>query len=256
MTKVAVITGASSGLGQEFFHQLKDRENIEEFWVIARRKERLEALAEETDKPVVVLPLDLTCAEDILKLKVKLAETKPQIFLLVNAAGMGRLGNISETSLEDTDRMIQLNCQALADVTQLCLPYMEKGSQILEIASIAAFQPIPHLGIYAAAKSFVESYAKCLHHELLFSGIHVTCVCPYWIRDTEFIPIARQETRKYFRHPFLSSQKKSVVRLSLWASRCNLWVVTPGIICSLQRILAKFVPSCLTTPFLEGISRI
>ena len=135
-------------------------------------------------------------------------------------------------------------------MTNLCLPYLAKGSRILEICSTASFQPLPGLGVYAATKAFLYSYTKALHHELLFRGVHVTAVCPYWVKDTEFIPVARAGKTKQYRHFPLASRSPSVVRLSLAASAANLWVVTPGLVCSVHRIAAKCIPHALMVPLL------
>lgn len=254
--RIAVITGASAGLGQAFFHKLKTRDDLDGFWLIARRQNILEDLARTTDKPVKVLPLDLTDEKAIDTLQQTLAEEKPDIRLLINSAGLGRIGRIDELSRKESEAMVDLNCRAIVAMTNACLPYMTKGSGILNISSIAGFQPLPHFGIYAASKAFVESYTKTLHHELLVRRIHVTCVCPYWIKDTEFIAGAKQEKKKGYRHIWLPTHARTVVALSLAALKINAWVCTPDIISTVQRICAWIVPDCIVTPFMELISRI
>lgn len=250
--KTALITGASSGLGKEFVRQLADDPAIAQFWVIARRKERLLELQKFTSKPVIAIPLDLCDPHSFDILTEKLQAEKPDITVLVAAAGLGSIGKTEELSVAETNRMIDLNCRAAAAVTRLCLPYMHKGARILEIASIAAFQPMPGFNVYAASKAFLMSYTKALHHELLPRHIKVTCVCPYWVKDTEFIPKARI-TGNSFRHTPLASVSKSVVRLSLAASKANLWVCTPGIVTTAQRIVAKVIPHCIVVPFMDLI---
>ncbi len=141
--KTALITGASSGLGKEFVRQLADDPAIAQFWVIARRKERLLELQKFTSKPVIAIPLDLCDPHSFDILAEKLQAEKPDITVLVAAAGLGSIGKTEELSVAETNRMIDLNCRAAAAVTRLCLPYMHKGARILEIASIAAFQPMP-----------------------------------------------------------------------------------------------------------------
>ena len=107
--------------------------------------------------------------------------------------------------------LLYTSCWAAVGVTGLCLPYLTRGSRVLEICSTAAFQPMPGLGVYAATKAFLHSYAKTLHHELLPKGIHVTAVCPYWVKDTEFIPLAQEGKAGQFHHFPLASRSKSVV---------------------------------------------
>lgn len=255
--KIALVTGASSGLGREFVHQLAAKNDVDEFWIIARRREQLEQLASEISVPCRIVPLDLCDPAAFETLENLLKQHKPEIHWLVCSAGRGIIGQIASMDRHQVDAMIELNVRALADVTALALPYCTKGSGIIEIGSIAGFQPMPNFGIYGATKAFVESYTKALHHDLLFSGIRVTCACPYWVKDTGFIPLAKkEETSTHYVHPFLASHSSSVVRLSLWANNCNFWVATPGIITTLQRFLAWIVPDWIIVPFMELVSRL
>lgn len=251
---IALVTGASSGLGREFVRQLSADPAVREIWAIARRQDRLEQLKRISARPVRAIPLDLTQRASILRLGELLAEETPDIAVLVCAAGAGKMGRTDSLSPEENDAMIELNCKAAVAVTSLCLPYLRRGSRVLELCSTAAFQPMPGLNVYAATKAFLQSYTKTLHYESLPKGIHVTAVCPYWVKDTEFIPLAQEGKPGQFRHFPLASRSASVVRLSLWASRLNLWVVTPGIVCTLHRFGAKFIPHCIMVP-LTGLIR-
>lgn len=245
MTEIALITGASSGLGREFAMQIsRSEERPQEIWAVARRKNRLEELQKLCGIPVRPIPLDLTRQESIRKLEELLQKEKPVIRLLVNAAGFGKIGRYSEISREDTDRMIDLNCRAAVDVTLLSLPYMRRGGRILEICSTSAFQPFPYLNVYAASKSFLYRYSRALRVELFGEGIRVTAVCPYWIKNTEFIPKAKDTGGgEAVRHFPLASRRETVVKLALRDSRLGLPVSTPGPVCFLHRIAAKFIPS-------------
>lgn len=255
--KIALVTGASSGLGREFVHQLAARNDVDEFWIIARHRDQLEQLAREVPIPCRIVPLDLCDSSAFDSLEKLLKQEKPEIHWLICSAGSGMIGTISSMDRQQVDRMIELNVRALADVTALALPYCAKGTGIIEIGSVAGFQPMPSFGVYGATKAFVESYTKALHHELLFSGIRVTCACPYWVKDTGFIPLARKtETSGRYVHPFLTSRSVSVVRLSLLANQFHLWVATPGIITTLQRFFAWIIPDWIVVPFMELISRI
>lgn len=255
MTKIAILTGASSGLGKEYAKQLDKHPEIERFWLIARRKERLEELAKTLITPCLILPLDLSKAESFQTLKEELATQKPDITWLVNGAGMGKIGKSTEISIEDNANMVDLNCKALTEVTTICLPYMHKGSRILEIASIAAYQPMPYLNVYAASKAFVQSYSKALHHELRPEGIHVTCVCPYWIKDTEFIGIAQKDGASYYRHKPLAEYRRHVVAVSLFDSGYNALVSAPGIVSKADRIASKIIPHWLYMFIMDAVSR-
>ena len=142
--------------------------------------------------------------------------------------------------------MIDLNCRAAVAITQLALPYMQKGSRILEICSVAGFQPIPYLGVYAATKAFLYRYSRALSLELQPRGITVTAVCPYWIKDTEFIAVAQDTKNSSYIHSFPLAYTEDFVSRKAWqAAKNGAAVVTPGLIASLDRILAKFLPHSL-----------
>lgn len=254
--KIAIVTGASSGLGMAFVRRLDALGGLDEIWGVARRGERLEALAAELRTPMRPLALDLTRLESVETLRVLMREEEPEVAVLVNAAGFGKFGTCADLTLQETCDMIDLNCRAAVAVTNLCLPYLTRGSRVLEICSTAAFQPMPGIGVYAATKAFLHSYAKTLHYELLPRGIHVTAVCPYWVKDTEFIPIAQEGKPGQFRHFPLASRSKSVVKLSLAASAWNLWVATPGLVCTLHRVGAKFIPHALMVPLMGLLRRV
>lgn len=253
---IALITGASSGLGREFARQVSRDPHVQAVWAVARREDRLRQLASLCACPVRPVPLDLTDPQSLDALRDLLAREKPTVTRLVCAAGMGKMGRIDTVSPADSLGMIDLNCRAAVGVTQLCLPYLTRGSRVLELCSTAAFQPMPGLGVYAATKAFLQSYTKTLHYELLPRGIHVTAVCPYWVKDTEFIPLAQDGKPGQFRHFPLASRSRSVVSLSLAASALNLWVATPGIVCTLHRLGAKVIPHALLVPLMDGLRRV
>ena len=183
--KIAVVTGASSGMGREFVLQLTQYVEVEQIWVIARRAEALERLAKEVSVPLQVLALDL-CREDSYQVYArKLEEEKPDVKLLVNAAGFGKFGAYDKVPLEDDLRMIDLNCKALVAMTRLTLPYMAAGSHILQLDSLSAFQPVPYITTYGATKSFVLSYSRAMNRELKAKGVRMMAMNPGWVK-TEF----------------------------------------------------------------------
>lgn len=188
--KIAIVTGASSGMGREFVRQLSEYVQVDEIWAVARRREALKALKAETTVPVRPVVLDLLEMESFDKIRAMLEETRPEIRLLVNAAGFGKFGAYHKTSIEDDCRMIDLNCKALLMMTRLCIPYMKPGSHILELDSLSAFQPVPYITTYGATKAFALSYSRAMNRELKDKGIRVMAMNPGWVK-TEF-----------FRHAF------------------------------------------------------
>lgn len=190
--KIAVVTGASSGMGREFVYALDKEKKYEEIWVIARRAERLEALKSETETPVVPIALDLTSAESIAKYRALLEEKKPDVRVLVNCSGFGKFGTYQEVDPETAANMIDLNCKALVSMTQYTLPYMSEGAHILQLDSLSSFQPVPYIGVYSATKAFVLSYSRALNMELRPRKIKVMAICPGWVK-TEFFDRAKTD---------------------------------------------------------------
>lgn len=253
---IAIVTGASSGLGREFVLQIGAKEPVDEIWVIARRGEKLRELASLTKVPLRPLVLDLSKDDSFAQLAQILQSEKPDIRLLVNNAGFGRQGGWADIPSSDNDGMIDLNCKALVRMTVLCLPYMGKGGRVLEVCSSSAYQPLPFLNVYAASKAFVLRYSRALWWEVASKGIHVTAACPYWIKDTEFIAKTKEGGGAAIRHFPLASRPRSVVSLALLGSRMNLPVISCGPVSLVQRICAKFIPHIIVDAAWEGIRRI
>lgn len=196
--KIAIVTGASSGMGREFVRQLSGYEPVEEIWAIARRQEALEALKKEVSVPVRPIVLDLLAQESFETIRALLEREQPEVRLLVNAAGFGKFGAYFKTTVEEDCRMLDLNCKALLVMTRLCVPYMQPGSHILELDSLSAFQPVPYITTYGATKAFVLSYSRAMNRELKSKGIRVMAMNPGWVK-TEF-----------FRHAFQSNADAEV----------------------------------------------
>ena len=242
--KTAIVTGASSGLGRQFVQLLDGTEQLDEIWVIARRKDRLVTLESGVKTKLRILPFDLTEKDSFRELDKIFEEEKPDVRVLINAAGFGKIGSYRDISRADCESMIDLNCRAAVAMTQTALPYMKKGARILEICSTSGFQPFQFLNVYAATKAFLYRYSRALRVELFGRGIKVTAVCPYWIKDTEFIGTAQKtKNSSYLRHFPLASREKTIARMALTDSRLGFAVSTPGVVCTLHRIVAKFIPS-------------
>jgi len=253
---IAVVTGASSGLGREFVRQISQKDAPDEIWAVARRKEKLEELNDIADSPVRAIPLDLTKKESFDFLENLFIAENPKIKILVNAAGFGRMGKSEEIPRQEDEGILDLNCRAAVSLTDAALPYMNKKSRILQICSVAAFQPLPGLNTYAASKAFLMSYTKALHYELIRSGIKVTAVCPFWVRETEFISGIKKTDERAVRHFPFYSKPPFVVRWALRDSRFNLWVSTPGPVATIMRIFSKITPHFIIVPLWDIMRRI
>ena len=187
---IAVVTGASSGMGREFVLQLSQYVRVDEIWAIARREDALKALQEQAGVPVRPIVLDLLQQEGFTAYAGLLEKEQPNVKLLVNAAGFGKFGKEESISIEDDCNMIDLNAKALVVMTRLTIPYMQPGSHILQLDSLSAFQPVPYITTYGATKAFVLSYSRALNQELKPKGIRIMTMNPGWVK-TEF-----------FRHAF------------------------------------------------------
>ena len=183
--RIAVITGASSGMGRELAIQVSKKEQFDEIWVIARREQALLELQKEIDTKVRPILLDLTKESSFDEYKNLLESEKPDVAFLANVAGFGKFGRYDQVPLNDCMKMIDLNCKALVAMSQLTIPYMKRGAKILQLDSLSAFQPVPYLNVYGSTKSFVLSYSRALNRELKSQGIRVMSVNPGWVK-TEF----------------------------------------------------------------------
>ena len=243
--KIAVITGASSGMGREFARQLTKQEAFDEVWIIARRAQRLEELAKELPCPTRSLALDLTKENCLFEYENLLKKEKPKVSILINCSGFGKFGRYEQIPLQDCMDMIDLNCKALVAMTQLTLPYLQKGSRILQVDSLSAFQPVPYLNVYAATKGFVLRYSNALHAELKDRGIHVMAFCPGWVK-TEFFDHAEATSNTavtYFNRTFTPQE---VVKAGLKDLKRRRLVSVPGWQNKLQTLLVKFAPTRFT----------
>ena len=195
---IAVITGASSGMGREFVYAIDKEYELNEIWVVARRKERLEELQARCRTKIRPLVFDLSNHASFAEYKALLEAEKPQIRVLVNAAGYGLFGTFEEMCLEEQLGIVDVNDKALTAMCLLSLPYMRKGDAIVNLGSNSSWQPVPYLNVYAASKAYVLSFSRGLGRELKPRGVHVMCVCPGWIK-TEFMDTAvHDDTIQYY----------------------------------------------------------
>lgn len=240
MKNIAIVTGASSGMGKDFANTVQYNIDVDELWIIARRKENLEKLKKKIRIPVKVLALDLSKEESFDKLKKLYKEEKVNIKLLVNASGYGKFDKTTEVSLKDSMGMIDLNISALTKMCLISLPHMKEGSSIINFASVAAFQPVPWINIYAATKAYVLRFSRALNKELKNDKIHVMAVCPFWTK-TEFFDraVSKNEVVK----KYVAMYKSSKIVKRAWRDlRRKKDVSKFGFIARGQVFLSKILP--------------
>ena len=238
--KIAVITGASSGMGREFAIQLERSQNFDEIWVIARRKERLESLQNEIKTPVRAISADLSAPGSVDEYTALLKEHNPEVAVLVNASGYGKFGAFRDLALDEQLGMIDLNDKVLVAMTYVTLPYMRPGSEIYQVDSLSAFQPVPYIGVYGATKAFVLSFSRALNAEVKKDGIKVMAVCPGWVK-TEFFDraVVDDSVIKYYNKFFTSEQ---VVKRAMSDMKKGRDVSVCGFSVRAQVLLTKLLP--------------
>lgn len=241
MKKIAIVTGASGGMGQVFVRELA-KETLDEIWVIGRNETRLLALKSELGESITPICKDLTKSADVLSFAGLLESQKPSVLWLVNSAGIARMASSKDFSFAEIGQTIDLNCKAPAALINLCIPFMEKGSKILNISSASAFQPVPYLNLYAATKAFERSYSRALHAELKPCGITVTAVCPGWV-DTDML--SKEINGKEVRFPGITAPEK-VVRKALKDAKKGRDMSVCSFYVKCQHVNVKLLPQRLT----------
>ena len=196
--KIAVITGASSGMGREFVYALDRDEEFDELWVIARREQRLLELKEKCRARIRPIVLDLQTRESFALYRQLLEQEKPEIAVLVNAAGFGLFGAFMDMDMDRQLDIIDLNSRALTAMCYMSVPYMAKGSRIYNMGSMSSWQPVPYINVYGASKAYVLNFSRALGVELKDRGIKVMAVCPGWITTEFFDHAVHGDTISYF----------------------------------------------------------
>jgi len=209
----ALVTGASSGIGSSFARALHARG--ERLILVARRRERLDALAQELGGDPIVMPADLSAPDAAARLRQEVESRGLAVDLLVNNAGLGHTRAFEQQPIETIRQMLDVNVRALVELTHAFLPAMRARGRgrIVNVASNAAFQPVPQLTVYAASKAFVLSFSEGLAEELRGSGVQVQVLCP-GITSTEFLDVAETHSGLLVRRMPMSTPDE-VVRASL-----------------------------------------
>ena len=247
--KIAIITGASAGLGAEFVKRIHSHyPDIEELWLIARREDKLREAAELSSIPSKIIPLDLTLDKSYITLSDMLEAEGADVRLLINNSGCGYLGNVGEGDLIRHTRTVDLNVRGLTAVTHVTIPHMTRGSAIVNISSIASFCPNPRMSTYSSTKAYVTSFTFGIAEELRPLGITATAVCSGPM-DTDFIYLGeiRGQSKTFETLPYCDPAK--VAEGALRAAKKGRTIYTPRAFYKFYRVLAKLLPTKLMIKF-------
>lgn len=206
MEKIAILTGATGGLGKAFLVELL-KEDIDKIWAVGRSKDRLDELCEKYGEKIYPIQCDLCDEAQVKKISNLLEEKKPDVRFLINNAGMAKMGKITNFTDEEISKTIEINCKTPSLLCSYSIPYMSQGAKILNISSASSFQPNPYITIYSATKVYLRSYSRSINYELKEKGITCTAVCPGWI-DTEMIK--SESNGKKIKFPGLVSPERVV----------------------------------------------
>ena len=200
---IAIVTGATGDIGEEFVKSLLAE--TDQVWAVGRSENKLTSLKEEYGDKIVPVRVDLSDRDDIFSFCEKIESEKPEIRYLVNNAGVAKMKPVSDFTLEEISDMLDINDKAATLICRACIPYMVKGSYILNVASASAFQPNPYIALYSASKAYLLSFTRSLNVEN--ENITCTAVCPGWV-DTKMLP--KQRDGKDIRYPGMTPASKVV----------------------------------------------
>jgi uncharacterized protein len=250
-TSTALVTGASSGIGEEIARQLAARGHG--VTLVARREDRLKALADEIYETHGVraehIAADLGSDEGRDAMLAALEGLGLDVEILVNNAGFGGSGNVHRSDPARLAAMVALNCETLVYLQARLSPAMaDRGrGAIINIASTASFQPIPGTATYAATKAFVRSLSEATHNELGAKGVSVTAVCPGPVK-TEFAEQAGLGDANDKLPGFVWTDVEQVAREAVEGADKGSRVVVPGIFNRAGSLIAHYTPQSVVLP--------
>lgn len=247
---IAIITGATGGIGKEFVSEL-NKEALDEIWIVGRNIERLTKIKEQYGEKIIPICADLTNLQDLLSIKALLSD-EVNISYLINNAGIAQMMPSKDLSVEEINQTIELNCNAPVILTNYCIPYMKKGSKIINLSSASAFQPVPYINLYAATKAFELSYSRALNVELKPMGITVTAASPSWV-DTNML--TKEVNGKKVRFNGIVSPK-AVAQKAIRDAKKGKDVSVCSLYVKCQRLNVKLIPHKLVMKiWMRGIKK-
>jgi short-subunit dehydrogenase len=242
---IAVVTGASSGLGREYALQLAGQSDVDEVWLNARRRDRLEEVAGELDGAAGrVFDFDLTDEDKISDFLETVEAEDPEVRWLVNNAGMGKYGSFNSVGVQTNLKIIDLNIRALTHLTQGLTPFCTRSSRILQVASTAGFFPTSGFSLYAATKAFVVHLTEALAVEYEEMGIQMTAVCPGPV-ETEFHERAGDEENNVW-PDFLMATPDEIVEKSIHDAKRGRTKSVYGMLFHVGVAVSGLLPSSLS----------
>ncbi len=254
--KTALVTGASSGLGVAFAHELAGRGA--HLLIAARREERLRQVASDLrdryGATVTEVPVDLSDAAARTSLYDRFAANGTIIDVLVNNAGRGAFGDFLSIPWHSERELLEVDVLALVHLTKLFVPAMvsRRFGYVLNLASTASFQPTPHQATYGAAKAFVLSLSEAMGYELRGTGVSVTAVCP-GPTDTEFFAVGGRGPTAFEKHSLMRSEQ--VARLSVDAALRGRRSIVPGASNTIGALAGRLLPRGVSLPVVERLLR-
>ncbi len=234
---IAIVTGATGDIGEEFVKSLLAE--TDQVWAVGRSEDKLSSLKEKYGDKIVPVRVDLSDRDDIFSFCAKIESEKPEIKYLVNNAGVAKMKPVSEFSLEEISDMLDINDKAATLICRACIPYMVKGSYILNVASASAFQPNPYIALYSASKAYLLSFTRSLNVEN--ESITCTAVCPGWV-DTRMLP--KKNQGKDIKYPSMTPASK-VVEVALKDCHKGKDVSVCSFYFRYMRFLSKVTPHSL-----------
>lgn len=238
---IAIITGAGSGLGKEFTRLLAKDDSIDEILVLSRNQEKLNNLISEFGNKIKPYIIDLSDREKIKTFGEFLRTQDYNIKILVNNAGFAKFCSYEDISIDESLNMIDLNISGVVATGLVCIPFMQKGTHIINVASQAAFQPVPYQNIYSATKAFVKSYSRALNIELKEKGITVTAVCPGWIK-TDLYNRACIDAKKATKRFLFMAKPDAVAKKALKDAYAGKDMSVYGFYVNSCAIMSKLLP--------------
>lgn len=242
MKKIAIITGATGGIGEEFVRQfITTKTELEQIWIVGRNNKKLTDLKDKFGERIIPFQFDLSNKRDIDGFMDNITHSDVEIRYLINNAGLAKMGRYDTFTQDEIESTVDVNCKAVVLLCNACIPKMIKGSRILNISSASSFQPNPYIAIYSATKVFVKNYSRALNYELAKAQITCTAVCPGWV-DTEMLK--REANGKAIKFPFIVSAERVVKKAINDADKgkdmsvCSLYV-------KYEHLLSKIMPNRL-----------